>query len=84
MSCDNQWTDDRIASTKSLIEKYEQAIDALSNGTASYSLNTGQTSQTVTKQNITSLMKTLQSLENRLATLQARRSGGSVNVKPAW
>jgi hypothetical protein len=80
------WLDARIAKTKTLIEKYEDAIDALSapGGAESYSLDTGQTRQSVTRANLGSLQATLDSLENRLSTLYARRNGASVNVIPGW
>lgn len=84
MSCEDVWIDQRIEKTRSLIEAYEEALTALASGQMSYSLDTGQTRQTVTKQNITSMRDTLNALENRLATLLARRYGGGVRVTPAF
>jgi hypothetical protein len=68
MSCDaaedEAWLDARIAKTKLMIIAIEDAILALSTGgVQSYSLNTGQTQQTVTKANISSMRGTLKELE---------------------
>lgn len=82
---DSTWLDARIAKTKLLIVAYEDAITAISTGgVQAYSLNTGQTTQTVTRANLTAMQATLESLENRLATLNARRYGGSVYVRPSY
>ena len=74
MTCtDTTWLNARLEKTKTLIEAYENAIEALSTGAVqSYQLDTGQTRQLVTKASLTSLTKTLESLENRYSTLQAR------------
>jgi hypothetical protein len=87
MACedDSDWLDARIERTKELIVKVEDAIDALTVGAvASYTLDTGQTRQTVTKQSIGTLRLQLDQLENRLSTLQARRCGASTRVIPGW
>lgn len=81
----NAWLDERIESTKALIVAYESAILALSTGAQSYSLDTGQTRQMVTKAQLPSMRDALASLENRLAVLDARRNGGSGTVvRPGW
>jgi hypothetical protein len=75
--------EDRLAIVMALIVAYDAAILALSTGAVqSYSLDTGQTRQTVTKQNITSLRDTRQSLLNELATLEARVCGAGVHLVP--
>ena len=87
MSCDDPvWLEQRIERTKALIVKIEDAIDQLSTGAVqSYTLSTGQTSQTVTKANLGSLRATLSDLESRLSSLCARLTGGStVYVKPGF
>jgi hypothetical protein len=87
MVCEDEsdWLDARIARTKELIVLVEDALDALSTGAVlSYSLDTGQSRQTVTKQSIGSLRIYLDSLENRLATLTARRCGTMTRVIPGW
>ncbi len=82
---DCTWLDARIARTKELIVAYEDAIAALGEeGIQSYTLNTGQTTQSVTRANLTSLQSRLDSLENRLATLSARRYGTSRHMVPGW
>lgn len=86
MACEDEsdWLDARIARTKELIVAYEDAIEAISSGAQSYTLNTGQTTQSVTKANVGSLRIQLDSLENRLATLIARRCGSSRYFRPGW
>lgn len=82
---DCEWLTERITKTKALIVVYEDAIDALAAGAQQYSLDTGQTRQTVTKAQLPSLREMLATLENRLAVLDARLNGsGSVVVRPGW
>lgn len=84
MSTVAYWTE-RIVKTKALIVIYEDAILAVgTDGVQSYTLDTGQTRQTVTKLDISALNKILGGLYNRLVTLDARINGGSVQVVPAW
>ena len=60
---------------------YEDAIDALVvQGMQSYTLDTGQTRQTVTRFELASLQRQLDSLMNRLATLEARKTGCNVRT----
>jgi hypothetical protein len=87
VSCviDREWLEARVVSTKALIVAYEDAILALSSGAVlQYSLDTGQTRQTVTKQQIGSLRLVLDSLENRLAWLEMRLCGASTRIVPNW
>lgn len=82
---DAAWRAARITKTKALIVAYEEAILALSTGAQSYTLNTGQTQQTVTKGNVASLRDTLKWLEARLANLQADDcGGGATHVTPGF
>jgi hypothetical protein len=81
---DREWLMDRIAATKALIIKYEEAIDAISTGAQSYSLDTGQTRQVVTKAQLPNLQLTLQRLEVRLDTLQQRLCGTPTIMRPNW
>lgn len=83
-SNDTAWLDARIEATKKLVVAYEDAILALAGGAQQYSLDTGQTRQSVTKANLSSLRDMLNSLENRLATLEARRCGAGVRGVPGW
>lgn len=85
MSCD--FLAERITRTKLLITAYEDAILALSSAGAieSYTLDTGQDRQTVTRANLKSLNATLDSLLNRLSTLCARQTGSGVLIgRPGW
>ena len=77
---------ERIAKCKLRIAAYEDAIDAiLIRGVAQYSLTTGQTTQQVTKLNISSLEKMLGIEENRLVTLETRlNGGGSSYMRGGW
>lgn len=81
-----QFLEERIAATKAQIVVYEEAILQLNSGAVqSYTLNTGQTTTTVTRFDVARLNQSLDSLYNRLATLEARLTGsGVVKVNPAW
>jgi hypothetical protein len=82
---DDDWIRERIARTKELIVKYEDAIESISNGAVqSYQLDTGQTRQFVTKAQLGSLQLTLTRLESRLATLQARLGCRQSIGRPGW
>lgn len=82
---DRDFIQGRIDATKAQIILYEDASIALATGgIQTYKLDTGQSSQTVTKLNITELDKAIGSLYNRCATLEARLNGGAVIARPAW
>lgn len=70
----------RIEKTKALIEAYEDAILALApdSGINSYELDTGQGKQKVTRADSQKLNTTLDSLYNRLVTMEARCTGSGV------
>ena len=87
MACDEYtYLTARIAKTEAAIEAYEDAEVALGTaGIQSYTLDTGQSRQTVTKANLTEIRKTIDSLYNRRATLYARRDGCGVSTMgPGW
>lgn len=84
MSDDAAFLDARIARTEEMIVAYEDAILALAGGAQSYTLDTGQTRQTVTRAQLMDLRATLSNLENRRETLKARRFGGSIHVRPGF
>lgn len=77
---------ERITATKAQIVAYENAVLALgtAGGVQSYTIDTGQTRQTVTRADLPQLNKMIDSLMNRLATLQARLNGNQTMVIPAW
>lgn len=81
---DRSFIQGRIAATKLQIVAYEDAALALAGGVQSYTLDTGQSRQQVTKLDLGAIQKTIESLYNRCATLEARLSGGTVTVIPAW
>ena len=82
---DDSWLDSRITATKAQIEALETAITALSSGTAdSWTLDTGQTRQVVTKRNMSAITASLNAAYNLLATLEARRNGAALQGRPRW
>ena len=86
VSCcdDRAWILERIEATKAAIIACEDEILKVG-AIYSYSLDSGQTKQTVTRQQLSSLKAKLDSLENRLQYWQHRLCGGAtVYVKPAW
>ena len=76
----------RIAATQAEIIALEDALLALAtNQIQSYTFDSGQTRQVVTRLNLTELRKAVDSLYNRCATLEARLTGGNVvTVRPLW
>jgi hypothetical protein len=84
-NCDDKdYVRARIVATKALIVAYEAAILALSTGSQSYQLDTGQSRQFVTKAQLGSLQLTLARLEARLATLQQQLGRARFQVRPGW
>jgi len=83
---DRAFIQGRIDATKTQIVAYETAAEALASGSVqTYTLDTGQTRQTVTRLNLTELQNTIDRLYNRCATLQARLTGGNtVQVRPEF
>lgn len=66
----------RLVAAKAALEAYEAAELALATGgVQSYQLDTGQTSQKVTKFDLPGIQRTIPALMNRVATLEARVSG---------
>jgi len=78
----------RIDNTKSLIVAYEDAALAFAADASiqSYTIDTGQSRQTVTRADADKVIgKTLDVLNNRLATLQARLTGANtITARPGW
>lgn len=78
---------ERIKATKATIIAYENAVLALgeAGGIQSYTLDTTQSRQTVTRADIPRLQTMIGSLYNQLVTLEARLGcGGSTYAGPAW
>ena len=71
----------RITAIKVQIVEIETAISALLAGTiVSYELDTGQSKTKVTKMNISSLERMLDSLMERLFRYEARLNGGGTQI----
>ena len=86
MSCTDFLTES-ITKTKLVITAYEDAILALAGAGAieSYTLDTGQSRQTVTRADVSSINRIINSLMNRCATLQARLNGSGSGIgRPGW
>lgn len=83
---DRDFAIQRITATKALVVAYEDALLALATagGVQSYTLDTGQGRQTVTRADVPGMNKMLDSLYNRLATLETRVYGGAVQGRPLW
>lgn len=77
---------DRITAIEALIVAYEAASLALATGgVQSYTLDTGQSKQTVTKLDLGRLQETLDGLYNQRAVLTARLNGGGTIIgRPAF
>ena len=85
MAVNDAWLDARIASTQRQIEAYESCLEALNAGTYSYSLDTGQGRQTVTRNEIGRLQATYDQLLIRYQSLCNTRDGSAITVvNPAW
>lgn len=72
----------RLTAVEAQIVAYESAVLALGNGVQSYELNTGQTTQRVTKVDLIRLSNLLDGLLNRRQTIRALLNGGSTHVTP--
>tara|TARA_R110002153_G_C13332612_1_gene498623 strand:- start:40096 stop:40350 length:255 start_codon:yes stop_codon:yes gene_type:complete len=83
---DSSFIQARITSTKALIIAYETATLALvGGGIQSYTIDTGQNRNTVTKLDLDTIQKTIDSLYNQCATLEARLNGSGTSIaRGAW
>lgn len=71
----------RIDAAKAQIAAYETAITAITvDNAASYTIDTGQTRQTVTKLDLVAMNNAIDSLMNRIATWEARLNGDGVSI----
>lgn len=75
----------RIDATKLQIIAFENAsLQLAENEIQSYTMDTGQTRQVVTRLELGALERAIDGLYNRCATLEARLNGGAVLVRPLW
>lgn len=77
---------DRIVSIKARIVAFEDAVTTLAvSGISSYTIDTGQSRQTVTRLDLPNLQSALNGLYNQLVVLEARCSGnGTIIARPSW
>jgi hypothetical protein len=81
-SITDAWLQSRLEAVQAQIEAAETAMLALSAGTlASYTIDTGQTTQTVTKRNLASLQMFIDSLYARLDYLDNRINGEGLYLR---
>ncbi len=79
-------TQTQLTNAKAQLTQLETAIAAILDPTVrSYSIDTGQTVQTLRRHDLPDLYESIASLENRICTLTVRLagSGGALGV-PAW
>ncbi len=83
---DSAYLQQQIDRTKAQIDAYNDAILALTaGGHQSYQLDTGQSTQRVTRLELDTLQKQLDALYNRLVVFEARRNGsGVMHGRPDW
>lgn len=75
----------RLDKKKAQLAECDDAISALTAGAQTYSIDTGQTRQTVTKANLTELRNRASTLEAEISALMQRLGGcGTLQVRPAW
>lgn len=86
MMMDTIFLTERIAAIKALIIVYETAASSLmSDSIQSYTLDTGQSRQVVTKIDIARINDKISALYNQLTILQNRLNGSNTSiVRPAW
>ena len=86
MSMDTAFLTERITATKALIIIYEEAASSLmTDSVQSYTLDTGQSRQVVTKMDIARINEKINGLYNQLTILQNRLNGSSTSiVRPVW
>lgn len=75
---------DRLAIAKTQLTALDAAITALELGAQSYSLDTGQSRQTVARHQIGDLYRRQTSLMQQIADLEARVNGGSFVARPGF
>lgn len=88
MSCSrSSYWENQLNKAKSALDAWVDAEIALAGagGVLSYTFDTGQGRQTVTRRNLGEIRATINSLMNTVATLEARLYGcGSAQGRPLW
>lgn len=80
------WIEEKIAKTEALIDAYEDALAAFAadGSIQSYSIDTGQTTQSVSRAQIASVRLLLDGLYSRLSDLCARQEGRTIIARPSF
>lgn len=83
MTCNTSFWTERLNKKIALLDEIDTALTGLVTGNIqSYTLDTGQTRQTVTKANLDVLQAFMLSLENQISELQIRTTGcNTVNMR---
>lgn len=81
---DTTWLQARLEWHDTAIAAYEAGIAALASGAQTYRLNTGQTEQTVSRAQLSSLRLTLAELMATRANIYAQLYGGSTYARPGF
>ena len=82
---DVQFLQAQITAVQNRITEYNDTLLLLAaNPEQSYTINSGQTVQTVTYRSVKSMEETLDGLYNRLAALEARLYGSGLQARPGW
>lgn len=86
MSNNRAWLIQRLTATRTQIEELEDALTALATGQLqSYTLDTNQSRQTVTKLELGTLQNAINTLYTRCAMLEYRIYGGQASYGgPRW
>ncbi len=81
MCMDAAFINERITKTKEMIVAYEDAALAFAtnDNIQSYTIDTGQTRDTVTRADLDKIQQTIDTLYNRCAVLEARLTGNNVS-----
>lgn len=81
---DTFWTDQLTAAKTQATALNTAIVFLYANPHKSYTLDTGQSSQQVSRPDLDSLQKQYDSLLNRIATLEARCYGASQQIRPGF
>lgn len=81
----NEFITQQITRTQTQITLLQDAIDFLyANPHKSYTLDTGQSKQTVSREELESLQRQVDILLGRLTALEARCNGGAIKINPCF
>lgn len=84
MATNTAWWEARITKLQELVEAYEAAILVVSTTGQSYTLDTGQSKQTVNRGNLMTLQSQVDSWLNEIAVLEQRLYGRAKIVRPLF